>query len=82
MNNKHTAVEWLVKELEEHHVFHDIKNTNAYHTAIQMEKQQIVQAFKEGLRSPYHQDYTIVTQEGQEETKSGQYYNEKYASEK
>ena len=43
-----------------------------------MEKEQIVNAFKEGLRSPYHQDYAIVTQEGQEATKSGQYYNETY----
>ena len=46
--------------------------------ALAMEKEQIVNAFKEGLRSPYHQDYVIVTQEGQEATKSGQYYNETY----
>ena len=48
---------------------------------LQMEKEQIVGAFKEGLKSPYHQDYTLVTQEGQEETKSGQYYNEQYGGE-
>jgi len=47
-------------------------------TYIPLEKEQIINAFKEGLRSPYHQDYAIVTQEGQETTKSGQYYNETY----
>ena len=47
-------------------------------TYIPMEKEQIIHAFKQGLKSPYHQDYTIVTQVGQEETKSGQYYNETY----
>jgi hypothetical protein len=53
-----------------------------FEQAKSMEKHQIVNAFKEGLRSPYHQDYTIVTQEGQEDTKSGQYYNETYGGDK
>jgi hypothetical protein len=44
MGNKQTAVEWLVKELEEHHVFHDIQNTNAFQIAKQMEKDQIMDA--------------------------------------
>jgi hypothetical protein len=42
---KVTAVEWLIKELEEHHVFHDIKNTVAYHQAKVLEKQQIIEAY-------------------------------------
>jgi hypothetical protein len=44
-----TAVEWLVKELEEHHVFHDIKNTVAYQQAKAMETEQIIDAFDYGL---------------------------------
>ncbi len=35
-----TAVEWLVNELEKHHVFHDIKNTVAYQQAKEMEKDE------------------------------------------
>ena len=41
MEKKQTAVDWLVDELEEHHVFHDIKNTDAYQQAKQMEKEQM-----------------------------------------
>lgn len=47
---KLSAVEWLVKELEEHHVFHDIKNTNAYQIAKAMEKQQVINAFGVGCQ--------------------------------
>ena len=43
-----TAVEWLVNELENHHVFHDIKNTVAYQQAKEMEKQQIMEAYNNG----------------------------------
>jgi hypothetical protein len=42
MESKQTAVEWLVNELENHHVFHDIKNTVAYQQAKAMEKEQII----------------------------------------
>ena len=41
-----TAVQWLVDELEEHHVFHDIKNTNAYQIAKRMEKLQMFEYIK------------------------------------
>ena len=51
MEMKQTAVEWLVKELEEHHVFHDIQNTNAFQIAKQMEKDQIKKAWIDGMRS-------------------------------
>ncbi len=51
---------------------------NKYDELKAVEKEQIIKAFKEGLKSPYHQDYTLVTQVGQEETKSGQYYNQTY----
>jgi len=43
-----TAVEWLVNELENHHVFHDIKNTVAYQQAKAMEREQIVDAYEDG----------------------------------
>ena len=48
---KQTAVEWLVDELEEHHVFHDIKNTVAYQQAKEMEKEQIEDAWIAGMKS-------------------------------
>jgi hypothetical protein len=38
---KETAVEWLVNELENHHIKIDIKNTVAYQQAKEMEKQQL-----------------------------------------
>jgi len=44
MNTKQTAVEWLVDELEQHHVKIDIKNTVVYQQAKEMEKQQIINA--------------------------------------
>jgi hypothetical protein len=59
-----TAVEWLVNELENHHVFHDIKNTVAYQQAKEMEKQQIEDAWQ---KNPQGFNHT-----GQ------QYYNETY----
>jgi hypothetical protein len=36
-----TAVEWLVNELENHHIKIDIKNTVVYQQAKEMEKQQL-----------------------------------------
>jgi len=42
---KQTAVEWLVNELENHHVFHDIKNTVAYQQARAMEQEQLEKFF-------------------------------------
>ena len=82
-NKKQTAVEWLKKELEEYGSSSELKLDwitfdELIEQALQMEKEQIVDSFKEGLKSPYHQDYALVTQEEQEATKSGQYYNETY----
>jgi hypothetical protein len=46
MSNKQpTAVEWLVKQLEKHYVFQDIKNTTAFLQAKEMEKEQIMSAY-------------------------------------
>jgi hypothetical protein len=64
---KQTAVEWLVNELENHHVFHDIKNTVVYQQAKEMHKQEIIDAI----------DDFSVNQWG--EFLSGEeYYNETY----
>jgi len=76
---KQTAVDWLVEQYEKAFTLKvNTVMTSVIEQAKAMEKEQIVNSFKEGLRSPYHQDYAIVTQEGQEATKSGQYYNETY----
>jgi hypothetical protein len=45
---KQTAVEWLVNELETHHVFHDIKNTVAYQQAKEMEEKQKRDSYDKG----------------------------------
>jgi len=65
---KQTAVEWLVNELENHHVFHDIKNTVAYQQAKAIEREQIVKAFNEG------------TFANDEKATANQYYIENYGN--
>jgi hypothetical protein len=82
---KQSAVSWLIQNIVEDQTIKSKPMSEwleIFEQAKSMEKHQIVNAFKEGLRSPYHQDYTIVTQEGQEDTKSGQYYNETYGGDK
>ena len=41
MENKQTAVEWLVDQLEKHHVHNDLKNTIVYDQAKAMEKEEL-----------------------------------------
>ena len=43
-----TAVEWLIDQLEQHHVHHNLKDTVVFNQAKEMEKQQIEEAFKHG----------------------------------
>ena len=74
MEKKHNAVDWLVDELEMYHVFHDIKNTDAYQIAKQMEKLQMFEYIKKfyviGDNSlKFHQE------------QFEQYYNETFKSE-
>ena len=45
---KQTAVEWLVEQLEKHHVKIDIKNTVVFEQAKALEKQQIEMSYKVG----------------------------------
>lgn len=78
---KQSAVEWLLEKLNNVRPTQicSIETIKEWcQQAKAMEKEQIIQAFKEGLKSPYHQDYTLVTQINQEMTKSGQYYQETY----
>jgi len=74
-----TSIEFLFKELWE-----TSKDKLEWHSILEkakeMHKQEIIDAFKSGLKSPYHQDYTFVTQDNQEGTKSAQYYQETFVS--
>lgn len=75
-----TSIEWLIKELyTEMNMSGDGRVLDEIlEEAKEIHKQEIINAFKSGLKSPYHQDYTFVTQENQEGTKSGQYYQETF----
>lgn len=68
-DKKQTAVEWLVNELEAHHVFQDIKNTGAFQIAKQMEKQQVINAHLTGLIHPLEMEATKQAE---------QYYNDNF----
>lgn len=45
---KQSSVEWLIKELEKHHVKIDLKNTVAFNTAKAMHKEQYIDAWMNG----------------------------------
>lgn len=47
MEKQQTAVDWLVNQLEKHYVNQNIKDTTVFLRAIQMEKEQIINTFKE-----------------------------------
>jgi hypothetical protein len=68
MESKQTAVEWLVNELENHHIKIDIKNTVAYQQAKEIEKEYSLNAFFAG----YNYKGILVID------KHEQYYNETY----
>ena len=50
---KQTAVEWLVEELKKHYIKTDIKNTVAFNQAKEMEKEQIMKAVYDGMKSNF-----------------------------
>lgn len=50
-NKRQSAVEWLVEQLEEHHVKIDIKNTIVFQQAKEKEKEQIIDANNIGYSS-------------------------------
>ena len=62
-----TAIEWFYRWINDNPEATIEEGLKAFETAKMIEKNQIILAFKAGLKSPYHQDYTIVTQVGQEE---------------
>ena len=68
-----TAVEWLVKELENHHIKIDIKNTVAYQQAKEMEKEQIVEAYGTKTSKTTQQGIDVY-----QITNGEHYYNETY----
>jgi hypothetical protein len=68
-----TAVEWLVNELENHHIKIDIKNTVVYQQAKAMEKEQIIDAYRDG-RSDQQSDRPSKFYNRMAE----QYYNETF----
>ena len=65
----------MVKELEEHHVFHDIKNTVAYHQAKAMEKEIIINSREDGLLWGIRSTNNFYANEIID---SEQYYNKTY----
>jgi hypothetical protein len=64
-NKQQTAVEWLVEQFEKYYVFRDLKNTIVYQQAKEIEKEQIIDAYKFGIQDEY-----VIGSE--------QYYNEIY----
>ena len=54
MESKQTALEWLVEQLEQHHVKIDIKNTVIFDQAKAMEKEQTEKAFKDGIDQGFY----------------------------
>jgi hypothetical protein len=79
---KQTSIEWLKEQIK---LTYDKEGKlplayilSLVKQAKEIHKEEIIDAFKSGLKSPYHQDYTIVTQDNQEGTKSGQYYQETF----
>ena len=79
-----TSIEWLWEQIDGIIPYQDIKTSQILYGVLEqakeMHEQEIIDAFKSGLKSAYHQDYTIVTQDNQEGTKSGQYYQETFVS--
>lgn len=49
---KITAVEWLTTQLERYYGHADIKNTTAFLRAMEMEKDQIMDAYNYGQQIP------------------------------
>ena len=70
-----TAVQLLKENLDEE-IKLGTKMVVNWDMYLEIEKQHIITAFKQGLRSPYHQDSVLMAQEGQPQTKSEQYYSE------
>ena len=68
---KQTAVDWLIEQLEKHHIKVDIKNTVVFEQAKEKEKQQIIDAFGVGC----HVESTRLIHY---DDMAEQYYNETF----
>jgi hypothetical protein len=64
---KQTAVEWLVKDLENHYVKYDLKNTTTFLQAKEIEKKQAFHFWQGGMK---------CTEQGGKSFE--QYYNETF----
>jgi hypothetical protein len=74
-NNKQTAVEWLVKQIE-NHIHHTIRIPSEYvEQAKEMEKQQIVKAWDDADYAYFSSKETGIDFENGKE-----YYNEEYGA--
>jgi hypothetical protein len=71
---KQTAVDWLIEQLEKHHIKVDIKNTVVFEQAKEKEKQQIIDAFGVGC----HVESTRLIHY---DDMAEQYYNETFKKE-
>jgi hypothetical protein len=58
-NKKISSIDWLVEQLEKHHVKQDLKNTAVFQQAKEMHKQEIVDSFNEGALDtlPFGEEY-------------------------
>jgi hypothetical protein len=71
-NKQQTAVEWLVDNL---HYLHSTKWDDIVERAKAMEKEQIIEAYQQGVTDEYG-DTIMFTTEGED------YYNQTYGDEK
>jgi hypothetical protein len=70
-----TAVEWLIHQLiSENEIVLKGENYKLFEIAKEMEKEQIIDAYKEGC-------FDSILDESTDKVRSEQYYNEKYKSE-
>ena len=71
---KQTAIDWLVEQFEVSHSYINEIFKESIEQAKEMEKEQIIDAYKEGC-------FDSILDESTDKVRSEQYYNEKYKSE-
>lgn len=74
MEKKQTAVAWLMGELEKSHVKMNLHDTVVYQQAVEMEKEQIIDAFYQCGKDNF-EHIKIINRSAVE------YYNETYGKE-
>jgi len=74
-----TSIEWLQDKWGNEKIWTWEKIQEWFEQAKEMHRQEIIRAFREALKSPYHSDHTWTPQ-GEITTKSEQYYQEAFGS--